>query len=599
MKPFGEHDSQVNKKPEKPRRKLDSKNVNWKHSGWKNAFTPIKRKVDMAHMLKYLTLGILSAMGVMLLIVGLSFLIPIENLRTYSLVAGLLTVIFIILVGWIKRPTVYEAARITDKFGLNEKVLTACDLDDRDDRMASMQRTDAIETLSKFDKKRIALRIPKSHGAIFLSLALALVMTNLIPNPMDRLIQERKELRAEIDKQLEELKDTENELAAEEGITEEQRQELAKLVDELAEQLKNTGNYKEALKEISKAEDGLAALTDKIREESIGQLAGQLGSLEETQALAQALSNRSPADLENALDQLKEQLEQAENKEELAESLQEALERAMESMADGEIKNSLASASSSLSSGQTGVATEQLGDAMKQAINASNSMGDAKYALQQMRSSIARAAGDSQYAQNSGNPSGQNSNNDNQGSENQNGENSSNGNSGENNSGNGQGSGERQGQGSGEGQGQGSGEGQGQGTGQGQGSGQGTGNGTGSGVGNGTTNQGSGQVGSGTTGQSGNNQQGDKNAQTVYEQIYAPERLGDGGDITNVPGQNSGQGDTISEDDGRGVGSLAGFIPYKEAFQEYRNEAMNSMDRRVLPPSIQDMVREYFDALGN
>ena len=597
MKPFGKQGSQVNKKLEKPRRKLDSKKVNWKHSDWKNAFTSIKRRVDMAHMLKYLTLGMLSAMGVMLLIVGLSFLIPIENLWTYSLVAGLLTVIFIIVVGWIKRPTVYEVARTTDKFGLNEKVLTACELDDRDDRMASMQRTDAIETLSKFDKKRIALSISKSHIVVFLALTLALVLTNLIPNPMDRLIQERKGLRAEIDKQLEELKDTENELVAEEGITEEQRQELAKLVDELAEQLKNTGDYKEALKEISKAEDSLVALTDKMREESIGQLAGQLGSLEETQALAQALSDRNPADLENALDQLKEQLEQAENKEKLADSLQEAIERAIEQMADGQIKNSLASASSSLSSGQTGAATEQLGEAMKQAINASNSIGDAKYALQQMRSSIARAAGDSQYAQNSGNPSGQNSNNDNQGSENQNGENSSNGNSGENNSGNGQGSGEGQGQGSGEGQGQGSGEGQG--TGQGQGSGQGTGNGTGSGVGNGTTNQGSGQGGSGTTGQNGNNQPGDENAQTVYEQIYAPERLGDGGDITNVPGQNSGQGDTISEDDGRGVGNLVGFIPYKEVFQEYRNDAMNSMDRRVLPPSIQDMVREYFDALGN
>jgi DNA repair exonuclease SbcCD ATPase subunit len=199
----------------------------------------------------------------------------------------------------------------------------------------------------------------------------------------------------------------------------------------LADQLNNTGDYKEALKEISKAEDGLAALTDKIQEESIGKLAEQLDSLEETQALAQALSDRSSADLERALEQLKEQLEQAENKEELTESLQEALERAMGSMADGEIKNSLASASNSLSSSQTGAATEQLGDAMKQAINASNSMGDAKYALQQMRSSIARAAGDSKYAQGTGNPSGQNSNSGNQGNENQNSGNSSNGNSGE------------------------------------------------------------------------------------------------------------------------------------------------------------------------
>ena len=588
MKLFGRQEPQVNKKPGKPRRKLDSKKVNWKHSDLKDAFTPIKRRIDMAHMLKYLTLGVLSAMGVILLVIGLSFLIPIENLWQYSLVAGLFTVTLVLVIGWIKRPTVYEAARMTDKFGLNEKVLTACELDDRDDHMAGMQRADAIVTLSKFVKKRISLRIPKSYGIVFLALSLVLVLTNLIPNPLDHVIQGKKELRAEIEEQLYELKEIEEELAAEEALTEEQRQELAKLVDELSEQLKNTGGYKEALKEISKAEDSLAALTDKIREESIGKLAEQLGSLEETQALAQALSDRSPAELENALEQLKEQLEQAEHKDELAESLQEALERAIESMTDGEIKNSLASASNSLSSGQTGAAAEQLGDAMKQAINASNSMGDAKYALQQMRSSIARAAGEFQYAQGSGNSSGQNSNNGSQGNENQSDGNSSNGNSGEN-SGNGQGSGEGQGKGNGEGQGQGNGQGQ----------GQGTGNGTGSGVGSGTTNQSTGQGGSGTTGQNGNNQQGDPNAHTVYEQIYAPERLGDGGDITNVPGQNSGQGDIISEEDGRGAGSLAGYIPYQEVYQEYRNEAMNSMDRRVLPPSIQNMVREYFDSLGD
>ena len=69
MKLFGRQEPQVNKKPGKPRRKLDSKKVNWKHSDLKDAFTPIKRRIDMAHMLKYLTLGVLSAMGVILLVI--------------------------------------------------------------------------------------------------------------------------------------------------------------------------------------------------------------------------------------------------------------------------------------------------------------------------------------------------------------------------------------------------------------------------------------------------------------------------------------------------------------------------------------------------
>src|SRR5690606_29022794 len=114
--------------------------------------------------------------------------------------------------------------------------------------------------------------------------------------------------------------------ASQEAMTDEQRQELAKLVEELAEQVKKTRDYKEALKEISRTQEKLAALSDKIREGSIGQLSGQLGSLQETGALAKALKDRNLHDLEAELDKLKQQLEHGENREELAEKLKEALE---------------------------------------------------------------------------------------------------------------------------------------------------------------------------------------------------------------------------------------------------------------------------------
>ncbi len=548
------------------------------NSDWKQAFAPVQRRILLRHMFQYLSFGILSALAGILILYGVSFLFPFETLLYACLIIGLLTIVFVLVIGWLKRPSAYEAARMVDKFGLKEKVLTACELDDRDDTMAQLQRKDAIDSLSAFDKRQISLRVPKPHIFALILMTMALVLVNLIPNPMNRLIQERQLLREEIEEQLHELKKTEEELAEQGGLTQEQKQELAKLVEELAEQLKQTEDYKEALKEISRTEEELAALTDKIREESIGQLAGQLGSLEEASALAKALSDRNLADLEAELEKLKEQLEQGVDKEELADKLKETLEKAAQTMADGEIKEKLAAAASSLQDGQTSTAAEQLGEAMKQAINASNAMGDARYALQQMRSSIAQAAGESQYAQNSGGRSDQNSNERNQGNNNQ----------------------DSEGQGSEEGQGQGSG--QGQGTGQGQAAGQGQGNSgqSGSGVGTGTTNNSSDQSGSGTTdNQNGNSQMGDENAQTVYERIYAPERLGDGGEITHVPGQQTGEGEVTIEDDGRGIGDFTGYIPYRDVYQEYRNEAMNSMERRVLPPNIQELVRQYFDALGN
>ena len=62
-------------------------------------------------------------------------------------------------------------------------MLTACELDERDDIMAELQRKDAIENLSALDVKD-SLRLPKSHGIAFMLLLLSLVIVNLIPNPM-------------------------------------------------------------------------------------------------------------------------------------------------------------------------------------------------------------------------------------------------------------------------------------------------------------------------------------------------------------------------------------------------------------------------------
>ncbi len=565
------------------------KKIKLKHSGLKRALAPVRRRYMVLHMLQYLSAGVLSALAVLLILSGLSFLFPFENLWYACLIAGLSTTALMLIIGWIKRPSAYEVAGMADKLGLQEKVTTACELDGREDAIARLQRQDTIDSLARLDKKRISLRIPKTHIYALIALMLAFVALNLIPNPMDRLIQQRQVLRAEMEKQLEELKKTQEQPASQEAMTDEQRQELAKLVEELAEQLKKTRDYKEALKEISRTEEKLAALADKIREGSIGQLSGQLGSLQETGALAKALKDRNLHDLEAELDKLKQQLEHGENREELAEKLKEALEKAAESMEEGKIRDNLVAASGSLGSGQAGAAADQLGEAVKQAMNAGSTLGDAKYALQQMRSSITRAAGEAQYAQNPGNRSGQNIN---AGSQNNGSQNKANSNS--NNPGQGNKPGQSGGS-SGSGQGQGRGQRQGQGAGHGQGnSGQ-----SGSGVGTGTTNNSPGQGGSGTTGrQNGNNQMGDENALTVYERIYAPERLGNGGEITHVPGQLTGEGDITRQDDGRDIGNLSGFIPYKDVYQEYRDEAMNSMDRRILPPNIQEMVRLYFDALG-
>jgi hypothetical protein len=573
----------------------------------------MKRRIVLKHIFQYAAGGIIVSLGLALLLCGISFLIPIEALWQICIASGTFLFIASIIAAWFTKPSCYKVAKAVDKMGLQEKVQTALELEDREDQFALLQRQDTIRSLNGFDRKRITLSIPKQFYYITSALAVSLVLFNFIPNPMDTVIKQKQQLKTEIQKQLEELKETaDKELADNKVMTEEQRQELAKLVQELAEKLKGTGDYREALKEISKAEDKLAALSDEMREQSLGQLTKQLESSNSTKALAAALNNMDSRDVESAVDQLKQQLEDSENAEELSKQLKEALEKSAEAMASGELKDSLASIADSLANGNSEAALDELGEVLSNSVNSDNAAGDVKYALQQMRNKVAKAAGQSgsEYASGSGNPSSGEASNGNsngdpgsnhsgsQGSQGQG--NQSQGSQGQGNQGqSGQGSGQN-GQGTQGGQGsqgnQGSGSGQGNQSGSGQGNSGNSGQ-SGSGVGDGTTNQSSGQGGSGTTGsQSG--QMGNENAQSTYEQIYAPERLGDGGELSHVQGQQTGSGEVITEDGGKGAGDLSGYIPYKDVYLEYRSEAMSSMDRRVLPPSIQGLVRDYFSALG-
>ncbi len=521
------------------------KRTKWKHPEWREAFQPLWRRILLRHMLRYLSLGVIAALGSVLLIFFLSFLTPVENLWKLCLLTGFLITAATAGIGWRKRPSQYQAARIIDRMGLQEKAVTAYELEARDDPMAVLQRQDAVRSLSCFDKRRISLRMPAKHRALNITLSMALIIINLIPNPMDEILKRERELKAEIKEQLEELKESEEKLTAEEALTEEQRLELSGLLAELSEGLKNTENYKEALKEISAAEEKLSALADRIRDENIGRLAEHLALADETKGLAEALSGRDLAGIERELESLKSQLEQSDKKDELAKQLKEAMKKAAEIIKDEEIKGKLMAAADSLSKDQPSAAVDQLGDIMNQAVNAGNAMGDARFTLQQMRSRIARAAGEAQYAQNTGS-SGQTS----QGGE------------------------------------------------RGQGTGQGESRGQGSGIGEGSSNESSGGSNSDAGGSpNGEGRPGQEAAEKIYEKIYDPTRLGDGGEITNVPGQHTGSGEIITEKGERGLGDFSGYIPYREVYQEYKSEAMKSMDRRSLPPSIQTMVREYFEEL--
>lgn len=128
-----------------------------------------------------------------------------------------------------------------------------------------------------------------------------------------------------------------------------------------------------------------------------------------------------------------------------------------------------------------------------------------------------------------------------------------------------------QGQGQGEGQGQGQGQGEGQGQGQGQGSGQGQGQGQSQG-------QGRGQ------------------GHAEGERIFTREAAGKAGYDAELKGQENEGGQT-SVTEHRTMGEVGESLPYERVYQDYRNEAMKTLEEEDVPYGMREMVAAYFSAL--
>lgn len=531
------------------------------------AMSPAIRRITAGHLLKYGATGLATALGLAALAHAVSFFVPYEGAWTVSAAAMPLVFVFIVA-GWLTRPTAYDAARTVDKLGLQEKATTALELSGRDDAFALLQRCDAIDSLKRFEPKRISVKIPEYFYYIIAFLVLSLVALNILPNPMDTVIERRKQVQEQLEDELDKLIEAVDEKAEEDDLTDEQKQAVLDELKELSDKLRGIRDYKEALKEVSKTEEEVNSLLEAISGEKTSELADQLARHEITKSLADALKNLDPDKIQEAIDELKEQLAGETTGEEAADQLKEALENAANNMSLGSIKEGLVSIVEELENGgNTDQAMESLEELLENQTGTENTTGEVKYAMQKIRKKLSDEIGSGEKIAGRDKVPGNSEKSGSEGSEGGDKE----GNNGENNSNSGN-----------NGEGNQSGE-------NGQGGQNGEGNQPGQKDGNGKSNQ------------SGNNNQtggGIGSGSAGIEHIYDPGRLGDGGDISHVPGNNTGKGDSEQKEDS-GIGDLDGYIPYKQVIGQYESEAVNSVERRALPKSMEAIVREYFASLDN
>jgi len=541
---------------------------------------PVRRRLILKSTIRMAALGLIAALMQGLIWLIVSFFIPIFAIEIKMAVTGGLIFIIACLVGLMMKPSMAKIAREADRQGLEERVLTAWELSGRDDVFARLQRQDAIEKLHSFDPKSIDIRISKEKWIAMGSLVLAMVISFLLPNPQDHAIQQQLQMKNTIKEEIEKLEEVEKELADDVELTDEEREEIQKVLQELAQKLKEIRGYREAIKEVTKSEEKLVNMLRKAQESRMADLGEKLSRQEVTQSLGQMVREMDEQGIMEEMEKLKEMVQGEKIDREVMEALQKALEEVAEQLPDSNLKSSMMEAADAiaadLSTGSelSARALEALEGQLTQMVqNPVSVSGNIMYMLQNMKGKIAQAAGQDisnlAWAE-----AGQQNNRDGDSGK-------GNGNSSDAENNGGQGSSVTGNQESQSSSGSGSG-GEGNSA---SGEGQGNSNGNGSGGGIGGTSTGDGQgsgIGSG---------------HVQYEKIYDPQRLGDGGEISQVSGNPGNEGDSEQINAGQGIGSFDGFIPYNEVFGEYKSHAMQNLERMDVPPNMRELVKNYFSSL--
>jgi hypothetical protein len=461
------------------------------------------------------------------------------------------------------------AARRFDRdFGLRERISTALELaraDRSSGEIAQLQLQDAVASAEQVNARRqLPLRIKRVDALFAAVLLIAVMIVAWRGESFFQLAAQTRAVHSAIAQETAKIEELRKTVEADRTVTEEQRREMLEALKETQQRLKDAQSLEQATAVLTQSEKKFESLTSgeaEAQAEALRQ-AGRKLSQAEGSALQAFGQNLAEGDFLAAVENLRNldvsQLS-AEEREQLADQLDNMAESVQAS--NPELAQQLREAAEAARNGDT----QQAQQALDQAAQSLN-----QTAQQVARSNVARkvsvqmgqgrqrmiAAGRSAQGQSA---QGDQSGTGNQSSQgNQPGQGSS-----QNGSSSQQGS-----AGSGSGAGRGSGD---------------SGNARGPEAGSNPIDQ--------------NNGPGDGGEKT-YEPIYAPQRLGGSGEDTiTLPGSGDPNGEVQGQSGVTPGTNNPSQVPYTQVFAEYANAYRQAIDSGQVPPSLRDLIRQYFSSL--
>lgn len=537
---------------------------------------PLKIKIYLHKAIKVLLTAFIISGFISLLLVISSLFVVIPFVRHKMLLiigAGFISALFASL---FFIPSTKQLIMTADGLGLNERVITAWYLFGDNSEVARLQRQDTKKVLEN-TKLTSAYKITIDKKLYILSacIIIAAVLLTFIPG---RVFNETRIREALIQQIKEHEKLIEEEISIQQqknsGISDDQLNQLKEALEKLKEEFRKSVSEEDALKALAQMENLMEKLKAQDPLKDLSALQSLLGDSPLTGDMAEALKDNDEEALQQALDLLAKELEDDEKTKELTELLQQAAMTMGDSSMLAESLQSLASAASSKS-----LSGNELAQNLMELIQQTQKNASGQQDFEKALAGISEALGN---ARRSISAVDQRIASGNTGKQGQAG-------SGANNGNNSQPGGQQPGDGSGDQNGSGSQSENKDGSGS---SSQGKGSATG--AGNGTTNT---DMGYNEGDQAGGGRARGSRKEEEYKKIYVPERLGGDGNETTLPGQKLDSGSsTYSEADGAPVKKGA-MVPYQEVLSNYRNEAVQTMERQDIPMGMKELVKSYFSSL--
>ena len=505
-------------------------------------------------------------------------MVPWAGVRGWAAGAAAAGLVVAGLWAWVSRPGYWETARCGDSLGLAERITTALELGESTSPMAVRQRVDALDHLRSFPAaERMPIRVPVRKVQVLAALAVVSVGLMVWPNPMQAVAEQKAKVASTIHKEEKKIDEVTRKVAQNRSLSPVQRQRILRTLEQLKQELRQAKGAEKALQALSRAEQKLAPPnsgpgTSKM----LNDVAQALKSNPATRRLGNKVAQGDLAGIKKELADLEKNIKSLSDKQkqDIAKALADAAKSAG---SDKALAEAMAKASRSVPGEDSEAAAESLQQlagalaAAGQEASGEATMARLQVGLQAAGDTIAEAANASGTmvagalggSVDPGSSAG---------------------------SGTGTGSGSGSGTGSGSGSGSGTGSGTGIGSGQGQGSGS---SGAGRGTGNGSEQQGP-EAPVGTQGQGAGEP---THTEGQYEKVFDPRLLGAEGNSSQVRGTRGGGPEDVVQTDNSPT-SLGMLRPYNEVIADYEREARQTIDRSPVPPSMKDLVKNYFSSLG-